>query len=109
MADGGGFSPAEVVALLDSHTIMRSDKVDPAISAVPFESAPFTFDSQIFFEVLLKGTGFSGTGNDTGEVVSPLPKVKARPSVRCVCNPTLLLPAIPERKPVVSVEGKSLF
>lgn len=34
---------------------------------------PFTFDTQIFLEVLLKGVGFPGTSNNTGEVASPLP------------------------------------
>ena len=34
---------------------------------------PFTFDTQIFLEVLLKGKGFPGTNNNTGEVTSPLP------------------------------------
>ena len=34
---------------------------------------PFTFDTQIFLEVLLKGVGFPGTDNNTGEVESPLP------------------------------------
>ena len=34
---------------------------------------PFTFDTQVFLEVLLKGTGFPGTNNNTGEVTSPLP------------------------------------
>jgi hypothetical protein len=66
-ADGGGFSPDEVVALLASHTIARSDHVDPTISAVPFDSTPFTFDTQVFLEVLLEGTGFPGLSNNTGE------------------------------------------
>ena len=52
----------------------RADHVDPTIQAVPFDSTPFTFDTQIFLEVLLKGTGFPGTANNTGEVESPLPK-----------------------------------
>ena len=65
-SDAGGFTPDEVVALLASHTIARSDHVDPTISAVPFDSTPFTFDTQVFLEVLLKGTGFPGTGNNTG-------------------------------------------
>ncbi|KIJ46493.1 class II peroxidase [Sphaerobolus stellatus SS14] len=72
-SDAGGFTPDEVVALLASHTIARSDKVDPTISAVPFDSTPFTFDSQVFLEVLLKGVGFPGTGNNSGEVEFPLP------------------------------------
>ena len=73
MADGG-FSPAELIHLLASHTIARSDHVDPTIQAVPFDTTPFTFDTQIFLEVLLKGVGFPGTANNTGEVESPLPQ-----------------------------------
>ena len=34
---------------------------------------PFDFDSQLFLEVLLKGVGFPGLDNNTGEVSSPLP------------------------------------
>ena len=33
---------------------------------------PFTFDTQVFLEVLLKGVGFPGTDNNTGEALSPL-------------------------------------
>ncbi|KAF8527334.1 manganese peroxidase [Gautieria morchelliformis] len=76
MADGGDFSPPEVVALLASHTIARSDHVVPGFEQVPFDSTPFTFDSQFFLEVLLKGTGFPGNGSTDvglGEVESPLP------------------------------------
>jgi len=74
-ADGGGFTPDEVVALLASHSIARSDHVDPTITtgSVPFDSTPFTFDTQIYLEVLLNGTGFPGSGNNVGEVESPLP------------------------------------
>ncbi len=72
MADAG-FSPQELIHLLASHTVARADHVDPTIQAVPFDSTPFTFDTQIFLEVLLKGTGFPGTANNTGEVESPLP------------------------------------
>ncbi|KAJ7456124.1 manganese peroxidase [Mycena latifolia] len=72
-ADGGNFSPFEVISLLASHTVARADKVDETIDAAPFDSTPFTFDTQIFLEVLLKGTGFPGTGNNSGEVMSPLP------------------------------------
>lgn len=73
MDDGGKFSPEEVIALLSSHTIARADHVDPAIQAVPFDSTPFTFDTQIFLEVLLKGVGFPGTAGNVGEAESPLP------------------------------------
>ena len=70
----GGFTPAELIHLLASHTIARADHVDPTIQAVPFDSTPFTFDTQIFLEVLLKGVGFPGTNNNTGEVASPIPR-----------------------------------
>ncbi|KAJ7897837.1 manganese peroxidase, partial [Mycena leptocephala] len=72
-ADAGNFSPFEVVSLLASHTVARSDHVDPTLDAVPFDSTPFTFDTQFFLEVLLKGTGFPGSSNNVGEVMSPLP------------------------------------
>ncbi|KAJ3535162.1 hypothetical protein NM688_g7017 [Phlebia brevispora] len=71
--DAGGFTPFEVVSLLASHSIARADKVDETIDAAPFDSTPFTFDTQVFLEVLLKGVGFPGTDNNTGEVASPLP------------------------------------
>ena len=71
MADGGGFSPVELVALLASHTIARSDHIDSKIKAVPFDSTPFTFDTQFFLEVLLKGIGLPGPGttNNTGQFI----------------------------------------
>jgi cytochrome c peroxidase len=73
MADAGNFTPFEMVALLASHSVARADKVDETIDAAPFDTTPFTFDSRVFLEVLLKGTGFPGTTNNTGEVASPLP------------------------------------
>jgi len=71
--DAAGFTPDDVVALLASHTIARSDHIEPGLKAVPFDSTPFTFDTQFFLEVLIKGTGFPGPGNQTGEALSPLP------------------------------------
>ncbi|KAJ6628624.1 manganese peroxidase [Mycena sp. CBHHK59/15] len=59
-ADAGNFSPSK-------------SSVDLTIHAAPFDSTPFDFYTQVFLEVLLKGTGFPGTGNNTGEVMSPLP------------------------------------
>lgn len=67
--DGGNFSPEEVVALLASHSIARADHVDPKHTAVPFDTTPFTFDTQFYLETLLKGTGFPGTGNNTGKLL----------------------------------------
>ncbi|KAL5485513.1 hypothetical protein ACEPAI_8155 [Sanghuangporus weigelae] len=76
MADGGDFSPAEVVHLLASHTIARSDTLVPGHDAVPFDSTPFTFDSQFFLETLLRGNGvpFGINNTDGAEVDSPLPQ-----------------------------------
>ncbi|KAI8969784.1 manganese-dependent peroxidase [Trametes punicea] len=71
-ADAGDFTPAEVVALLVSHTIAAADHVDPTIPGTPFDSTPELFDSQFFIETLLKGTLFPGTAGNQGEVMSPL-------------------------------------
>ncbi|KAI0268698.1 manganase peroxidase [Gloeopeniophorella convolvens] len=67
-----GFSPAEVVALLASHTVAAADHVDPTIPGTPFDSTPGMFDTQVFVEVQLRGTLFPGTGGNQGEVESPL-------------------------------------
>ncbi|KAF8160931.1 manganese peroxidase 3 [Crassisporium funariophilum] len=67
-----GFSPAEVVALLASHSIAAADHVDPSIPGTPFDSTPAIFDTQVFIEVQLRGTVFPGTGGNQGEVQSPL-------------------------------------
>ncbi|KAI5116828.1 hypothetical protein M0805_006240 [Coniferiporia weirii] len=71
-----GFNSAEVIHLLASHTIARSDEIVPNQHAVPFDTTPFDFDTQFFLEVLLKGTGvpFNRTEPNTagGEVDSPL-------------------------------------
>ncbi|KAL5480646.1 hypothetical protein ACEPAI_9586 [Sanghuangporus weigelae] len=76
MADGGGFSPAEVVHLLASHSIADSDTLVPGHSP-PFDSTQFTFDTQFFLEVMLKGVGLPfGVNSSTpgAEVDSPLPE-----------------------------------
>ncbi|KZV63541.1 class II peroxidase [Peniophora sp. CONT] len=70
--DAGNFSPAEVVALLASHTVAAADHIDPTIPGTPFDSTPFTFDTQFFVETQLKGTLFPGNGSNQGEVMSPL-------------------------------------
>ncbi|KAF8799177.1 manganese peroxidase 1 [Phlegmacium glaucopus] len=67
-----GFSVPEIVTLLSSHTIAAADKVDPTIPGTPFDSTVGTFDTQVFLEVLLKGTLFPGNGSQPGEVLSPL-------------------------------------
>ena len=89
-ADAGNFSPQEVVALLASyvipllcnccsqlkhsvsHSVAAADHVDPTIPGTPFDSTPFTFDTQFFVETQLRGTLFPGTGGNQGEVESPL-------------------------------------
>ena len=74
MADAG-ISNAEVIHLLASHSIARSDVLVTGHTAVPFDTTPFTFDPQIFLEVLLKGVGvpFGVNNTDGAEVDSPLP------------------------------------
>ncbi|KAF9476395.1 manganese peroxidase 1 [Pholiota conissans] len=68
-----GFNPNEVIALLSSHTIAAADEVDPSIPGTPFDSTVGTFDSQVFLEVLLKGTLFPGKNEShPGEVLSPI-------------------------------------
>nr|ADW41626.1 manganese peroxidase 2 [Agrocybe praecox] len=71
MADAG-FSPAELVALLSSHSIASNFIVDPTVPGAPFDSTPGIFDNQIFIEVQLRGTTFPGTGGNQGEVMSPV-------------------------------------
>ncbi|KAJ6492963.1 manganese peroxidase 5 [Mycena vulgaris] len=71
-----GFSPAEVVALLASHTIAAADHVDPTTISTPFDSTPGIFDTQLFIEtqlrgILVPGDGFNG-GTAPGQVLSPL-------------------------------------
>ncbi|KAF8871620.1 hypothetical protein CPB84DRAFT_1900685 [Gymnopilus junonius] len=68
MAAGGNFSPQEVVALLSSHSVAGADTIVPGIEGVPFDSTPSTFDTQIFVEVQLRGTMFTGPGGNQGEV-----------------------------------------
>ncbi|KAJ3553707.1 hypothetical protein NM688_g3469 [Phlebia brevispora] len=70
--DAGGFTSAEVVALLASHTIAAADHVDPSIPGTPFDSTPGVFDTQFFVETQLRGILFPGTGGNQGEVESPL-------------------------------------
>lgn len=72
MADAGNFSPAEVIALLASHSIAAADHVDSSIPGTPFDSTPSVFDPQFFLEVQLRGTSFPGTGGNQGEAESPL-------------------------------------
>ena len=72
-----GISPAEVIHLLASHTVARSDTLIPGHDSVPFDSTPFTFDTQVFLEVLLKGNGFPFGLNSSvpgAEVFSPIPQ-----------------------------------
>ncbi|KAL7277389.1 class II peroxidase [Trametes coccinea BRFM310] len=71
-SDAGGFTAAEVVALLASHTVAAADHVDPSIPGTPFDSTPELFDTQFFIETQLRGTLFPGTGGNQGEVESPL-------------------------------------
>ena len=67
MADAG-FTPTELIHLLASHSIADQADVDPSpkVFGAPFDSTPFDFDSQVFLEVMLKGTLFPGSGPHPG-------------------------------------------
>ena len=43
--------------------------MDPedVVLGAPFDSTPFSFDSQVFLEVMLKGTLFPGSGPNLGK------------------------------------------
>jgi len=72
--EDAGFSPTELVSLLASHSVARSDTLIANRSAVPFDTTPFTFDTQIFLEVLLKGneTLPPASGEAAAQVPNPL-------------------------------------
>lgn len=74
MSDAG-LTPEDTVNLLASHSVARSDTLVPGHEGVPFDTTPFTFDSQIYLEVLLKGKGvpFGINNTDGAGVNSPLP------------------------------------
>jgi len=74
MADAG-FTPAELVHMLAAHSVGDQASVDPSplVLGSPFDSTPSDFDSQVFLEVMLRGTLFPGNGSHQGEVQSPLP------------------------------------
>jgi hypothetical protein len=112
-ADAGGFSAAEVVALLASHSIARADHVDPTIDAVPFDSTPFTVSCLSFPRYLLfldlisfvssltlnSSSRFSLKEPDSLDqvaiVVKPCHRFLSTPATiraRCACSPTLSLP-----------------
>ncbi|TFK27222.1 heme peroxidase [Coprinopsis marcescibilis] len=70
-----GFTSDETVDLLAAHTIASQEalNLNPASARAPFDSTPAVFDSQVFIEVLLKGTVFTTGGPGIQEVLSPLP------------------------------------
>ncbi|KAJ7764418.1 manganese peroxidase 1 precursor [Mycena metata] len=70
--EDAGFTAAELVALLASHSIAGADDIDPASSGLPFDSTPSVFDTQFFVETQLRGTLFPVTGGNQGEVESAI-------------------------------------
>ena len=71
-----GFTSNEVIHLLASHSVARSDEIIPDHPATPFDSTPFNFDTQFFLETLLRGEGVpfdrSGPNVTGGETTSAL-------------------------------------
>ncbi|KAF8889513.1 hypothetical protein CPB84DRAFT_1849313 [Gymnopilus junonius] len=72
MAAGGNFSPQEVIALLSSHSVAGADTIIPGLAGIPFDSTPSVFDTQVFVEVQLRGTTFTGPGGNQGEVMTAI-------------------------------------
>ncbi|KAI0358487.1 lignin peroxidase isozyme [Trametes cingulata] len=71
-ASQGEFDEILTVWLLVAHTVAAANDVDPTVPGSPFDSTPEIWDTQFFIETQLKGTTFPGTGNNQGEVASPL-------------------------------------
>ncbi|KDR73358.1 hypothetical protein GALMADRAFT_101039 [Galerina marginata CBS 339.88] len=66
-----GFTVPEIVAIIGgSHSIAGADDIVPNQQGVPFDQTPDVFDSQIFVDVQLRGTLFTGQGGQQGEVQS---------------------------------------
>ncbi|KIK50682.1 hypothetical protein GYMLUDRAFT_182393 [Collybiopsis luxurians FD-317 M1] len=62
--DVANLDSEDVVSLLisvKSSPVARADHVDPTLADAPFDSTPFTFDSQFFLKTLLAPVGFPGT------------------------------------------------
>ncbi|KAI9509487.1 manganese peroxidase 1 [Russula earlei] len=66
-----GFDKGAVIALLASHTIAAADKIDITVPGAPFDSTPYSFDSQFYIETSLRGGTYPGTGPNRGEASAP--------------------------------------
>lgn len=56
-----GFTAEEVVATVGgSHSVAGADDIVPNMQGVPFDQTPSVFDTQIFVDVQLRGTLFTG-------------------------------------------------
>jgi len=65
----GFLTAEEVVAVVGgSHSVAGADDVVPNMAGVPFDQTPSVFDTQIFVDVQLRGTLFTGEGGQQGEV-----------------------------------------
>ncbi|KDR73364.1 hypothetical protein GALMADRAFT_142466 [Galerina marginata CBS 339.88] len=66
-----GLTLEETVAVIGgSHSVAGADDVIPDLEGVPFDQTPSVFDTQIFVDVQLRGTMFTGQGGNQGEVQS---------------------------------------
>jgi manganese peroxidase len=65
-------SPEELIALLASHTVAGADDISPPMKGLPFDSTPAVFDTNVFIDVLLEGTGFPGASDNVGEVATSI-------------------------------------
>ncbi|KJA15350.1 class II peroxidase [Hypholoma sublateritium FD-334 SS-4] len=64
----GFTTPEEIVAVVGgSHSVAGADDVVPGLQGLPFDQTPSVFDTQIFVDVQLRGTIFTGQGGNQGE------------------------------------------
>jgi hypothetical protein len=65
----GFTTPEQVVSVVGgSHSIAGADDIVPGLQGLPFDQTPNIFDTQIFIDVQLRGTLFTGPGGNQGEV-----------------------------------------
>ncbi|KAF8491642.1 heme peroxidase [Gautieria morchelliformis] len=79
----GGFLPTDVIALLASHTIVRSEHINPTIEKVPLNSTPFDIESHFLIAVVVSRTACTWQGfiNIDCSNVIPIP-VPAYPAMK---------------------------
>ncbi|KAI0772803.1 heme peroxidase [Trametes elegans] len=84
MSDAG-FSAAETVNLLASHSVAAQEHLITTIVGASLDSTPSTFDAHFFFETLLNGTAYPGDSSGPEEFRMASDALLARDS-RTACE-----------------------